>query len=139
MQMSLPTPNENPTSTTLRQTSQRKSHLGVRRFIKQQIYLLVFSLMHGFFSLYIRIRQIWNVVGYQISSVLYYHHGTPQYIQRDVVGLKKKPRHISVILKAEENHKAKLDLDRLIDETAELATWCACAEFPMLSVYEKTG
>lgn len=95
--------------------------------------------MHGIFSLYIRIRQVWNVVRYQISSVLYYHHGTPEYIRRDVVGLAKKPNHLSAVLRAEEDKRPKSDLDRLIDEAAELATWTACAEIPMLSIYEKTG
>lgn len=82
---------------------------------------------------------MWNVVCYQASSVLYYHHATPQYIRRDVGGLDKKPNHLSAILKVEENQRVKADLDRLIEETAELATWCACANIPMLSVYEKTG
>jgi dehydrodolichyl diphosphate syntase complex subunit NUS1 len=113
--------------------------LGVRRFFQNQINVLIFSILHGIFSLYIRVRQLWNRICYQISSVLYYHHGTPQYIKRDITALKKKPNHLSVILKLEENHRAKADLERLIDEVAEIATWCACAEIPMLSVYEKTG
>ena len=95
--------------------------------------------MHAFFSLYIRTRQIWNVVCYQLSSVIYYHHGTPQYIQKDVMGLQRKPKHLSAVLKVGDQPKAKADLELLIDQTAELATWCACADIPMLSVYEKTG
>lgn len=95
--------------------------------------------MHGIFSLYIKLRQTWNVVSYQVSSVVKYHHGTPQYIKKDLSGLEKKPKHLSVILKLEENHRTKADLERLLDEVAEIATWCACAEIPMLSVYEKTG
>ncbi|KOS22012.1 putative undecaprenyl pyrophosphate synthase [Escovopsis weberi] len=118
---------------------QRRSRLGVRRMIKNQIYVLIFALMHGVFSLYIKTRQAWHAVRYQASSVLYYHHGTPEYIRRDVMGLGKKPRHLSAVLKIQTNHKPNADLDRLIDETAELATWCACAEIPVLSVYEKTG
>ena len=55
------------------------------------------------------------------------------------MALRKKPQHLSVILKLEENHRAKADVERLVDEVAEIATWCACAEIPMLSVYEKTG
>ena len=55
------------------------------------------------------------------------------------MALRRKPDHLSVILKAEENNRAKTDVERLIDEVAEIATWCACAEIPMLSVYEKTG
>ena len=119
--------------------SQRRSRLGVRRFLQNQLHALIFALLHAIFSLYIRIRQTVNLVCYQVSSVLYYHHATPQYIRKDVMGLARRPKHLSAILRVEQNHRAKADLERLIDETAELATWCACAEIPMLSVYEKTG
>lgn len=118
--------------------TKRSSRFGVRQFIKTQIHVLVFAIMHGIFSLYIRTRQMWNIVGYQIASVLYYHHGTPQYIQKDVTGLARIPTHLSAILRTE-GRRHSTDLERLIDETAELATWCACAEIPMLSIYEKSG
>lgn len=55
------------------------------------------------------------------------------------MGLPRKPNHLSAILRAELDKRPKADLDRLIDETAELATWTACAEIPMLSVYDKAG
>lgn len=126
------------TSTNTASSSKRSSRLGVRKFIKSQLFVIIFAIMHGIFSLYIRIRKSWNVVCYQVSSVLYYHHSTPQYIQKDVAGLTKKPKHLSTILKSE-NHRLASDLDRLVDETAELATWSACAGIPVLSVYEKTG
>ena len=137
-QLALPAPNE-PTTISGSTSTQRRSRLGVRRFIKNQIHMFIYIVMHGIFSLYLRIRQFWNVVCYQTSSVLYYHHGTPQYIQKDVMGLERKPKHLSAVLKVEGHHKAKADLERLIDQTAELATWCTCADIPMLSVYEKTG
>ncbi|KAG6031684.1 hypothetical protein E4U41_007482 [Claviceps citrina] len=139
MRASLPSPSEIPTVASSKSQSQRRSRLGVRRFLKNQLFVLVFSIMHGLFSLYIRIRQAFHIVSYQISSVLYYHHGTPEYIRRDVLKLGRRPGHLSAILKAEENQRPKADLDRLIEETAELAAWCASAEIPMLSVYEKTG
>ncbi|KAM5356214.1 hypothetical protein ACJ41O_002860 [Fusarium nematophilum] len=135
----LPSPNDPSPAINAGSRTQRRSRLGLRRFVLNQIHVLIFAVMHGIFSLYIKMRQMWNVVGYQISSVLKYHHGTPQYIQKDVMALKKKPKHLSVILKLEENHRTKADLERLLDEVAEIATWCACAEIPMLSVYEKTG
>lgn len=103
-----------------------------------QLHMLIFAVMHGIFSLYIRVRQAINIVSYQISSILYYHHATPQYIQRDITKLSKRPKHLSAVLRSE-NRKNTADVDRLVDETAELATWCACANIPMLSVYEKTG
>lgn len=111
----------------------------MRRFLRNQLYALVFAILHGIFSLYIRVRQTWHAVTYQITSVLYYHHATPEYIRRDITKLTRKPNHLSTILKAEQSNRVKADLERLIDETAEMATWCACAEIPMLSVYEKTG
>lgn len=135
----LPQPNDAPSAQNPKPQSKRRSRLGVRRFIQHQIHVLLFALMHGIFSLYLKLRQMWNAVSYQLSSVLYYHHGTPQYIKRDVVALKKVPRHLSVILKVEDSRRTKTDIERLIDETAEIATWCACAEIPVLSVYEKTG
>lgn len=138
-QLSLPAPNDAPSRSSTATGAQRRSHLGVRRFALNQIHMLIFTIMHGIFSLYIKLRQFWNVVCYQTSSVLYYHHGTPQYIQRDVMGLEKKPKHLSAVLKMDDHPKAKADLERLIDQTAELATWCACADIPTLSVYEKTG
>ncbi|OAA45529.1 di-trans, poly-cis-decaprenylcistransferase [Metarhizium rileyi] len=135
----LPNPSEIPAVVASKPPSQRRSRLGVRRFLKNQLHVLIFAMMHGLFSLYIRIRQAFHIVSYQVSSVLYYHHGTPEYIRRDVVGLGRKPGHLSAILKAEENQRPKADLDRLIEETAELAAWCASADIPMLSIYEKTG
>ncbi|KAG5938631.1 hypothetical protein E4U53_007966 [Claviceps sorghi] len=139
MRANLPSPSEIPTVACSQSQAQRRSRLGIRRFLKNQLFLLVFSILHGLFSLYIRIRQAFHIVSYQISSVLYYHHGTPEYIRRDVLRLGRRPGHLSAILKAEENQRPKADLDRLIEETAELAAWCASAEIPMLSVYESTG
>ncbi|UKZ73125.1 hypothetical protein TrVFT333_000766 [Trichoderma virens FT-333] len=137
---SLPSPNDGQAAVNNKAgQSQRRSRLGVRRFLKNQIFVFVFAVMHGIFSLYIKSRQTWHGVAYQISSILYYHHATPQYIRRDIMGLSKKPKHLSAILKTEGKHRAKNDIDRLIEETAELATWCACAEIPMLSIYEKSG
>ncbi|KAG6055324.1 hypothetical protein E4U32_006376 [Claviceps aff. humidiphila group G2b] len=139
MRANLPSPSEIPTVAASKSQSPRRSRLGLRRFLKNQLFALVFGILHGLFSLYIRIRQAFHIVSYQISSIMYYHHGTPEYIRRDVMGLGRRPGHLSAILKAEENQRPKADLDRLIEETAELAAWCASAEIPMLSVYEKTG
>lgn len=137
MQAHLPPVNDAPPVS--KKNKQQKSHLGVRRFLKNGLFVIVFAIMHGLFSLYIRLRQAWNIVRYQISSVLYYHHGTPEYIRRDLTGLPKMPKHLSAVLRAEEDKRPKADLERLIDEAAELATWTACADIPMLSIYEKTG
>ncbi|PHH77998.1 hypothetical protein CDD80_7509 [Ophiocordyceps camponoti-rufipedis] len=136
---SLPAPSEIPGLGRPPATSQSRSRLGLRRLLRSQLQLLVFALLHGIFSVYIRVRQTVNLLSYRIASVIYYHHATPQYIRRDVVALGRRPDHLSAILKTEPNQRAKANLERLVDETAELATWCACAEIPMLSIYEKTG
>jgi dehydrodolichyl diphosphate syntase complex subunit NUS1 len=115
------------------------SRFGIRLFIRNQLYLLTFSVMHIVFSAYLRIRQVWHQVCYRIASVLFYHHRTPALIERDVKGLRKLPEHVSVILTSEEGERSGGDLERLINETADIATWCACAGIPMLSVYEKSG
>lgn len=137
LQQHLPPVNE--PAVTSKTKTQGKSHLGVRKLFKSILYVFTFGLLTSFFSLYIRIRQAWNVVRYHICSILYYHHATPEYIRRDIEGLPKMPKHLSAILRGEVDKRPKADLDRLIDEAAELATWTACADIPMLSIYEKTG
>lgn len=71
--------------------------------------------------------------------MLYYHHRTPELIQKDVKSLKRLPEHLSVILKLEEGGRGDAGLETLMDEVAEISAWCACAGIPMLSIYEKTG
>ena len=70
--------------------------------------------------------------------MLYYHHRTPQLIQKDVAQLSRLPNHLSVILELDERDRVG-GLDTLIDDVAEIACWCASAGVPLLSVYERTG
>jgi dehydrodolichyl diphosphate syntase complex subunit NUS1 len=72
-------------------------------------------------------------------AILYYHHRTPELIQKDVKGLSRLPEHLSVILKLEDGGRGGAGLEALVDELAEIAAWCTCVGIPMLSVYEKTG
>lgn len=118
--------------------SQRKFRLGVRRFLKNQLHLLIFALLHSIFSLYVKIRQTWNKVCYRISSIISYHHRTPELIENDVRGLARKPQHLSAILNMHEDGRAA-ELERLIGEAADLAVWSACAGIPVLSIYERSG
>ncbi|KAL2258987.1 hypothetical protein VTK26DRAFT_7493 [Humicola hyalothermophila] len=116
-----------------------KSMLGVRRFLRRQFHLLVYLIIHAFFSLYIRLRQAYHAVAYRLHSVVYHHHRTPAYIRNDVKGLKRLPKHLSVILTLEDHRRSGAGLEKLIDEVADIAAWCASAGIPQLSVYEKTG
>jgi dehydrodolichyl diphosphate syntase complex subunit NUS1 len=75
----------------------------------------------------------------RILSILYYHHRTPELIQKDVRALSRLPRHLSVILKLEDAGRGGAGLEVLVNEIAEIAAWCACIGIPMLSVYERTG
>ncbi|KAA8896791.1 Decaprenyl diphosphate synthase-like protein [Sphaerosporella brunnea] len=109
----------------------------VRRFLWTQVYKFVLLVIHTLFSIYLRLRWVYNTVYSHAISVLYYHHRTPQLIEKDVRDLKERgkfPKHLSVVLELQRD-----GLDKLIDELAEIACWCACAGIPRLSVYEKTG
>jgi len=111
----------------------------VRIFLKNQLYALVYAIVHTIFSVYIRFRQAYHAVKDRILSILYYHHRTPELIRKDVRGLSRLPQHISVILKLEDGGRGGAGLEALVDEAAEIAAWCACIGIPMLSIYEKTG
>ncbi|KZF24932.1 Undecaprenyl diphosphate synthase [Xylona heveae TC161] len=111
----------------------------VSEFFRIQLYVLVYTLIHTFFGLYMRLRQWYHAVLYRIFAVLYYHHRTPQLIQKDVKGLSRLPEHLSVILEYNPEEKGGEGLEQLIEEIAEIAAWSACAGIPLLSVYEKTG
>lgn len=95
--------------------------------------------MHAIFSVYIRFRQAYHAVKDRIFAILYYHHRTPELIQKDVKGLSRLPEHLSVVLKLEDGGRGGAGLEALVDEVAEIAAWCACVGIPMLSVYEQSG
>lgn len=68
-------------------------------------------------------------------GVLYYHHRTPELIQKDVKALDRLPEHLSIILQFREDE----GLEGLVNDVAEISAWCASAQIPMLSIYEKSG
>lgn len=86
-----------------------------------------------------RIRIAYHAVVYRVCSVLFYHHKTPELIERDVKGLRRLPRHLSVILSLDEDKKGGDELEQLVNEVADIAAWCTSAGIPQLSIYEKTG
>ncbi|TDZ32617.1 Dehydrodolichyl diphosphate synthase complex subunit NUS1 [Colletotrichum spinosum] len=116
-----------------------KARFGLRRALLSKFHLLVYTTIHAIFSVYMRIRQAYHLVWYHVSAVMSYHHRTPAYIERDVAGLKKKPKHLSVILKMEQGGRHGAELERLVNEVSEIAVWCVCAKIPTLTVYERTG
>jgi len=56
-----------------------------------------------------------------------------------VKGLSRLPKHLSVILELEGNGRGGAELERLVNEAADISAWCASAGIPQLSIYEKTG
>ena len=115
------------------------SRLGLRKFLRNQLHVLTYAIVHTIFSIYVRIRIAYNAVKDRIFAILYYHHRTPELIRKDVKGLSRLPQHLSVILKLEDGGKGGIGLEALVDEVAEIAAWCTCAGIPILSVYEKSG
>lgn len=108
-------------------------------FLRTQLHILVFTIIHTLFSLYIRIRQTYHVLIDRIFAILYYHHRAPELIKQDVRGLSRLPQHLSVILELKGEERGAAGIKGLMDEVAEISAWCACVGIPILSVYEKTG
>ena len=127
-----------PSLSPPRNATQRKLQ-PVRTFLKTQVHLLVYTIIHTLFSLYIRLRQTYHAIIDRIFAILYYHHRTPELIQKDVRGLSKLPQHLSVILELKEEERGGAGLEALVDDVAEISAWCACVGIPMLSIYERTG
>ena len=109
----------------------------IRPFLKSKLHFLAYFVVHLIFGIYIRLRQTYHAVIDRVLALLYYHHRTPELIQKDVKNLSRLPEHLSVILtlKGEEDG----GLEALMDDVAELSAWCASAGIPLLSVYEKSG
>lgn len=99
----------------------------------------MFVIIHAFFSLYIRIRQAYHALVNQWNVVFKNHHRSPELIRRDVQGLRRLPKHLSVILTLEDQRRSGAGLERLINEVADVAAWSASAGIPQLTIYEKTG
>lgn len=117
----------------------RRITFGVRNFLKTQLHILTFTIIHAIFSIYIHTRQAYHAVRDRTYSIFFYHHRDPAMIQRDVKRLSKVPKVLSVILRVEEDGKGGPELERLVNEIAEVSAWCASAGIPALNVYEKTG
>ncbi len=120
-------------------TPRRKVSQPIQDFIMKQIHILIYSIIHMLFSVYIRIRQTHHAIIDRIFAILYYHHRAPELIKQDVKSLDRLPQHLSVILELKGDEQGTAGLEALIDDLAEIAAWCCCVGIPTLSVYEKTG
>ncbi len=108
-----------------------------RSFLKSKLHVLLYFAVHLIFGIYLRLRQTYHAVTDRILALLYYHHRTPELIQKDVKNLSRLPEHLSVVLtlKGEEDG----GLESLVEDVAELSAWCASVGIPLLSVYERSG
>lgn len=114
-------------------------HMSMRSFMRAHLHILLYTLMHFLFSVYIRFRRAYHMVFDHIMSILYYHHRTPELIQRDVRGLSRLPEHLSVMLEYRPEERGGGGLEALLRDVCEVAAWSACAGIPMLSIYEPSG
>jgi len=131
-----PTPRSQ--SPTRRHKTKRKDK-SVQGFVRLSLHVLIFNVIHLLFSLYIRLRRAYRNVATRIQGVMYYHHRTPELIQRDVKDLKKIPKHLSIILDVGKHGQDGAAVEGLVNDVCECAAWTACAGIPMLSIYERTG
>ncbi|KAH8689193.1 Decaprenyl diphosphate synthase-like protein [Talaromyces proteolyticus] len=120
----------------LQHKKQKPKPKPIRKFLKSQVYRVIYVLIHLCLGFYMRISQTIAAVTDRILAITYHHHRTPELIQKDVKSLSRLPEHLSVLLKLRKDEDA---LHTLLDETAELAAWTTCAGIPVLSVYERTG
>jgi len=111
----------------------------IRNLFKSQLHVFVYTLIHVFFGLYVRLRIAYHAILDRILAVLYYHHRTPDLIRKDVKSLNKLPDHLSVILQLNTEDERGAGLETLVHELSEVTAWCASAGIPLLSVYERTG
>lgn len=118
--------------------SRRRHKKRIRPLLRSSFYILLYYAIHLIFGTYIRIRTAYTAILNRALAILYYHHRTPELIQKDVRNLSRLPGHLSVILQLRPQEEDG-GLERLTDEISELAAWCACASIPVLSIYEKSG
>jgi len=122
-----------------RPTPRRRMSPPIRKFLQTQLHIIVFTIIHTIFSIYIRLRQTYHILLDRVFAILYYHHRAPELIKQDVKSLSRLPEHLSVILELKQDERGTAGLETLLDEVAEISAWCACTSIPMLSIYEKTG
>ena len=126
-----------PAKSNMKKSAGKRQPL--RDFVKTRIHILIYTIVQSIFSVYMRLRQTYHVLLDRTFAILYYHHRAPELIKQDVRGLSRIPEHLSVILELKGEERGEAGLEKLMDDVAEISTWCTCVGIPMLSIYEKTG
>lgn len=127
-----------PSSSPVRRPSKMKKK-PMRDFVRQQLHFILYTLIQTVFSIYIRLRIAYHAIVDRIFATLYYHHRSPELIQKDIKHLQRLPQHLSIILDFNDDEQRGAGLEGLVNDISEVAAWCASAGIPALSVYEKTG
>ncbi|EER42418.1 conserved hypothetical protein [Histoplasma capsulatum H143] len=89
---------------------QKQRRKPIRAFLKSTLHYLTYFLIHVVFSIYIRLRQGYHAIIDRILAILYYHHRTPELIQKDVRGLSQLPQHLSIVLMLGKDEDALIKL-----------------------------
>lgn len=130
---------EGPTGSSSGRHNQ--SNRRTRGLLRSFLHMLCYAAISFVFSVFVRFRRSYRHVRTKIASILYHHHRTPEFIQRDVRQLERLPQHLSVILDFNENDEEQggAGLEGLLNNVCEIAAWTASAGIPFLSVYERSG
>ncbi|KAK7520195.1 Decaprenyl diphosphate synthase-like protein [Phyllosticta citriasiana] len=128
-----------PSSSPVRRPSKPMKKKPMRDFVRQQLHFILYTLIQTVFSIYIRLRIVYHAIVDRIFATLYYHHRSPELIQKDIKHLQRLPKHLSIILDFNDDEQRGAGLEGLVNDISEVAAWCASAGIPALSVYEKTG
>ncbi|KAK8181377.1 Decaprenyl diphosphate synthase-like protein [Phyllosticta citribraziliensis] len=128
-----------PSSSPVRRPSRPMKKKPMRDFVRQQLHFILYTLIQTVFSVYVRLRIVYHAIVDRIFATLYYHHRSPELIQKDIKHLQRLPKHLSIILDFNDDEQRGAGLEGLVNDISEVAAWCASAGIPALSVYEKTG
>lgn len=110
--------------------------------IRRRLDFLLLWLLQTLILYYLSFAKFKHRVVDFLCGIWYDWHAWPWcgkfMIKRDVANLSKIPRHVAVILD-EKKMKREYDADETVRRAVEIATWCACAGIPIVTVYEPTG
>ncbi|KAK9448442.1 Decaprenyl diphosphate synthase-like protein [Limtongia smithiae] len=109
------------------------------------IQLVIFHFYHTFLvllhialSVVLFVRKRYYITKNNFLAFMYHHHRTPQLIAQDIKGLQKTPKHVGIILRYEKSEEGG-GIDGLMEQVADVTSWCVGAGITSLTVYERTG
>lgn len=122
--------------TNIGEKTKKKSSLV--EWIHFQMFHAALELLYFILRTYTFAKYLYHRAQIMWFSLNFRKNRTPQLISQDVSSLPKIPRHVAAILKLKQNKKGA-GLDRLLDQTGDLASWCIGAGISALTIYERNG